>query len=55
MFYACLRLKATPKDQNGKQIVIKKEFTDRADARAYIVKIQADEAQCDLYDQFWTE
>lgn len=55
MFYACLRVKASPKDQNGSQKIIRKEFTNRDDARAYISAIQNDETQCNLYDQFWTE
>ena len=55
MFYACLRFKKDPKDQNGPQKIIKKEFADRDDARAYIAAVQADEKQSVLYDQFWTE
>jgi hypothetical protein len=55
MFYACLRVKRSPKDQNGPQKIIKKEFVDRNEARAYISAIQNDEKQSVLYDQFWTE
>ena len=55
MFYACLRVKRGPKDQNGPQKIIKKEFATRDEARAYISAIQNDETKRDSYDQFWTE
>ena len=55
MFYACLRVKKGPKDQNGPQKIIKKEFVDRDEARAYLATIRDDEQQSALYDQFWTE
>ncbi len=55
MFYACLRVKRDPKDQNGLQKIIKKEFATRDEARAYISTIQNDETERDSYDQFWTE
>ena len=55
MFYACLRFKKDPKDQDGAQRIVKKEFADRNEARAYIAAVQADEKQSVLYDQFWTE
>ena len=51
MYYACFRVKRDKKDPNGPQKIIKKEFTTREDARAYL------EANRDYskYDQFWTE
>lgn len=55
MFYACLRVKRDPKDQNGPQKIIKIKFTTRDEARAYISAIQNDETERGLYDQFWTE
>ena len=55
MFYACLRLKKDKKDQTIRESIIRKEFTTRDEARAYISAIQEDETKRDLYDQFWTE
>ena len=55
MFYACLRVKKDPKDQNGPQKIIKKSFATRDEARAYITSIYNDSEQANLYDQFWTE
>ena len=55
MFYACLRVKKDPKDQNGAQKIIKKAFDDRNDARLYLASIRDDAQKGNLYDQFWTE
>jgi len=55
MYYACLRVKPESKAQTGAQKIIKKAFTTRDEARAYLSAIQNDEKQSILYDQFWTE
>jgi hypothetical protein len=53
MYYACLRVKKEQKAQNGAEQVIKKAFTDRDGARAYISQMQL--AFPGKFDQAWTE